>query len=163
MFVVYKPCSLWYVHHVCVLCLVAQSCPALCDPMDRRPPGSSVHGDSPGKNTGVGCHALLQGNLPNPGIKPRFPTLQVDSLLSESPGKPMNTGVDSLSFLQGIFLILESNQVSCIAGPKRVRQIVIVNIHVRNMLQTGSWEAWKPKQKEDVDKYISLIFRKDVC
>ena len=33
-------------------------------------PGSSVHGDSPGKNTGKGCHALLQGNLPNPGIDP---------------------------------------------------------------------------------------------
>ena len=44
-----------------VLCLVAQSCPTLCDPMACSPPGSSVHGDSPGKNTGVGCHALLQG------------------------------------------------------------------------------------------------------
>ena len=33
----------------------------LCDPMDYSPPGFSVHGDSPGKNTGVGCHALLQG------------------------------------------------------------------------------------------------------
>ena len=32
------------------------------DPMDCSPPGSSVHGDSPGKNTGVGCHALLQGS-----------------------------------------------------------------------------------------------------
>ena len=41
--------------------LVAQSCPTLCDPMDCSPPGSSVHGDSPGKNTGVGCHSLLQG------------------------------------------------------------------------------------------------------
>ena len=30
--------------------------------------------DSPGKNTGVGCHALLQGNLPNPGIEPMFLT-----------------------------------------------------------------------------------------
>ena len=37
-----------------------QSCPILCDPMDSSPPGSSVHGDSPGKNTGVGCCALLQ-------------------------------------------------------------------------------------------------------
>ena len=36
--------------------LVAQSCPTLCYPMDCSPPGSSVHGDSPGKNTGVGCH-----------------------------------------------------------------------------------------------------------
>ena len=32
---------------------------SLCEPMARSPPGSSVHGDSPGKNTGVGCHALL--------------------------------------------------------------------------------------------------------
>jgi len=32
--------------------------------MDCSPPGSSVHGDSPGKNTGVGCHALLQGIFP---------------------------------------------------------------------------------------------------
>ena len=39
--------------------------PTLCDPMDYSPPGSSVHGDSPGKNTGVGCHVLLQGISPN--------------------------------------------------------------------------------------------------
>ena len=33
-------------------------------------PGSSVHGDSPGKNTGVGCHALLQGIFPTQGLNP---------------------------------------------------------------------------------------------
>ena len=43
------------------MCLVAQSCLTLCDSMDCSPPGSSVHGDSLGKNTGMGCHALLQG------------------------------------------------------------------------------------------------------
>ena len=48
-------------------CLVAQSCLILCDLMDSSPPGSSVHGDSPGKNTGVGCHALLQGIFPTQG------------------------------------------------------------------------------------------------
>ena len=53
-----------------VLCLVVQSCPTLCDPMDCSPPGSSVHGDSPGKNTGVGCHALLQGIFPTQGSNP---------------------------------------------------------------------------------------------
>ena len=52
------------------LCLVAQSCPTLCDPMDCSPPGSSVHGDSPGKNTGVGCHFLLQGIFPTQGLNP---------------------------------------------------------------------------------------------
>ena len=37
----------------------------------------------------VGCHALLQGNLPNLGMEPRSPALQADSLLSEPPGKPL--------------------------------------------------------------------------
>ena len=55
---------------------------SLCDLMDYSPPGSSVYGGSPGKNTGVDCHALLQGCLPSPGIKPRSCTLQVDSLPS---------------------------------------------------------------------------------
>ena len=41
------------------VCLVTQTCLTLCNPMDYRPPGSSVHGGSPGKNTGVGCHTLL--------------------------------------------------------------------------------------------------------
>ena len=44
-----------------VLCLVIQLCPTLCYPMNCSLPGSSANGDSPGKNTGMGCHALLQG------------------------------------------------------------------------------------------------------
>ena len=47
-----------------VLCLVAQSCWTFSEPMDCSPPGSSVPGDSPGKNTGVGSLSLLQGNFP---------------------------------------------------------------------------------------------------
>ena len=49
---------------------VAQLCPALCHPMGCSPPGSSVHGDSPGKNTGVDCHSLLQGIFPIQGLNP---------------------------------------------------------------------------------------------
>ena len=49
------------------------------------------------------------GDLPNPGIKPRSPTLQVDSSPSEPPGEPKNTGVGSLPRFQGIFLTQESN------------------------------------------------------
>ena len=48
--------------HICVLCLATQLCPTLCDPIDCSLPGSSILGDSPGKSTGVGCHALLQGS-----------------------------------------------------------------------------------------------------
>ena len=58
-----------------VLYLVAQLCLTLCDLMDCSPPGSSVYGDSTGKNTGGGCHALLWGIFPtqvsNPGL-PRY-------------------------------------------------------------------------------------------
>ena len=86
-----------------MLCLVAQSCPTLWNPMNCSLPGSFVHGDSPSKNTGVGCCAL-PGDLPTPGIKPRSPTLQADFLPTEPPGKPKNTEVGSLSFLQRIFL-----------------------------------------------------------
>ena len=51
------------------------------------------------------------GNLPNPGIQPRSPALQADSLPSEPPEKPKNTGVGSLSLLQGIFSGIESSIV----------------------------------------------------
>ena len=53
-----------------VLGLVAQSRPTLCDPVDCSRPGSSDHGDSPGKNTTVGCHALFQGIFPTHGLNP---------------------------------------------------------------------------------------------
>ena len=41
--------------------------------MDCSPPGSSVHGDSPGKNAAVGCHALLQGIFLTQGLNPGLP------------------------------------------------------------------------------------------
>ena len=50
------------------------------------------------------------GDLPNPGIKSRFLTLQVDSLPAEPQRKPKNTGVGSLFLLQQIFPTQESNQ-----------------------------------------------------
>ena len=49
------------------------------------------------------------GDLPNPGIKPRSPALQADSLPAEPQGKPKNTGVGSLFLLQGIVQTQELN------------------------------------------------------
>ena len=69
--------------------LVAQQCPTLCDPMDLcSPPGSSVHGISQAKIL-ESVAIPFSRELPYPGIKPRSPTLQVDSLPSEPPGKPI--------------------------------------------------------------------------
>ena len=90
-----------------MLRLVAQSCLILCHPTDYSLPGSSIHGDSPGKN-GLPCPPPR--DLPNPGTELWSPTLWADSLLSESPGMPKNTGVGSLSLLQGNFPIQELNR-----------------------------------------------------
>ena len=99
-----------------MLCLVAQPCPTFCDPVDCSLPDSSVAHQAPLSMgfsrpeywSGLPCPP--PGDRPNPGIEPRSHTLQVDSLLSVSPGKPKNTGVGSLSLLQWNFLAQESNQ-----------------------------------------------------
>ena len=73
------------------LCLIAQSCQTLCNPLNNSPPGCSVHGIFSGKNIGVGCHFLTPGDLPEPIIKPTSPVspaLQADSLPAEPSGKP---------------------------------------------------------------------------
>ena len=59
--------------------------------MDCSPPGSCVHGDSADKNTGVGCHALLQGIFPTQGSDPGLPHCRRILLQSEPPGKPLAT------------------------------------------------------------------------
>ena len=50
----------------------AQSCLTLCDPMDCSPPGSSCPWNFPGKNTGVGCHFVLQGIFLTQGSSPHL-------------------------------------------------------------------------------------------
>ena len=69
--------------------------------------------NSPGHNTGVGSLSLHQGNLPNPGIEPRSPALQVDSLPAEPQGKPKNTGV--VAFSSRSSQPRNLTRVSCIA------------------------------------------------
>ena len=58
----------------------------------------------------------LPRDLPNPGIEPRSPAMQADSLPFQSPGKPKNTGVDSLSLVQGNFWRRNQTGVSCTEG-----------------------------------------------
>ena len=78
---------------VCVRAKSLQLCPTLCDSMSCSPPGYPVHGDSPGENTGVGCHALLQGIFLTQGSNPSLLCLlhwQVGSLPQAPPGKPLS-------------------------------------------------------------------------
>ena len=67
--------------------LVVQLCLTPCNPMDYRPPGSSVHGILQQEDWS-GVPFPSPGDLPNPGIEPKSPALQVDSLSPELPGKP---------------------------------------------------------------------------
>ena len=115
--------------------LVAQSCPTLWDSMDCSPPSSSVHRDSPGKNTGVGCHAFLQGSFPTQGLNPGIPHCR-RYLPSESPEKPKNTGVGNLFLLQGIFPTQESNQ-----GVLHCRRILYQLSH-KGSPRTLDWVAY---------------------
>ena len=76
------------------MCLVAQSCPTLCDPMNCNPPGSFVHGIIQARIlSGLSCPP--PGALPNPGTDPRSPASQADSLASEPLGKPHNLSCSS--------------------------------------------------------------------
>ena len=77
--------------------------------MDYSLPGSSVRGISQARVLS-GLPFPPPGDLPDPGIEPGSPVLQADSSPSEPPGKPKNTGVGSLSFLQRIFYTQELDQ-----------------------------------------------------
>ena len=64
------------------MCLVTQSCPTLCNPMDCSQPGSSDHGILQARIL-EWVAMPSSGNIPNPGIEPRSPALWVDSLPAE--------------------------------------------------------------------------------
>ena len=88
----------------------------LCDPIYCNPPGSSVLGDSPGKNNGVGCHALLQGIFPIQGSNPGLPhCTQILYRLSQK-GCPRLLEWVAYPFSKGSSQPRSGTRVSCIAG-----------------------------------------------
>ena len=101
---------------VCVAVLVAQLCPTLYELMDCRLPGSSVHGDSPGKNTGVGCHTLLQGTFPTQGSNPGLPHCRQILYCLSHQGSPRILQWVAYPFSRGSSQPRNRTRVSCIAG-----------------------------------------------
>ena len=92
-----------------VLCLVTQSSSTLYDPMDCSLPGSSLHGDSPGRILEWVAMLSSRGSSQSRD-RTQVSCTAADSFPSEPPGKPMNTGVGSLSLLQEIFPTQELNR-----------------------------------------------------
>ena len=70
--------------------LVAQSCLTLCDPMDCVAHQAPLSIEFSRQEHWSGLPLPSPGDLPDPGIKPESPRLQVDSLPSEVPGKPIH-------------------------------------------------------------------------
>ena len=81
---------------VCVCVLIAQLCLTLCNPMDCSLPGFSVHGILQARIL-EWVVILFSRGCSNPGIRPRSPAWQADSLLSEPPGKPNYLCKDPMS------------------------------------------------------------------
>ena len=112
----------------------AQSCPTLCDSMD-----FIIHGILQVRILEWVAFPFSKG-LPNPGIELRSPSLQADSLSAEPQGKPKNTGVGSLSLLQGAFPTQESNQGI---------------LHCRRILYQLSYEG-SPIEGGERDSYLYM-------
>ena len=125
---------------VCVcVCLVTQLCPTICNPMDCDLPGSSIHGISPGKNTGVSCHFVLQGIFPTQGLNLCLLCLlhwQTDSL----PGCHLGVLFNKQLFWVPIFLYTSLGSVKCLFS---------YSSHIRNI--NPIWAI-----RRDLERQINL-------
>ena len=137
-----------YFIHVCVRAKSLQLCLILCDPMDCSLPGSSVNGDSPGKNTGVGCHALLQQIFPTQVLNPRLLCLlhwQAGSLpLGTTPEKPNLPIHPTPSFLP-LHYILNGRIKMWILGrliPWTPSYYIILPFMLAHRLTWQWWKGW---------------------
>ena len=129
-----------------MLCLVSQSCPTLCDPMDCSPPGSSVHGDSPGKNTGVGCHALLQGSFPTQGSNSGLPHCRWILYCLSHQGSPR---------------ILEWVAYPFSRGSSRCRNRTGVSLMRKPALLQGGNMSRSPSQQDSLRSQAQLLMNID--
>ena len=98
-----------------VLCLVTQSCLTLCNPMDYSPPGSSLQGDSVGRNIGVGCHALLQGIFQSQRLNPGLPHYKQILYPLSHQGTPRILEWVAYPFCRGSSQARNWTRVSCIS------------------------------------------------
>ena len=94
----------------------AQSCPTLCDPIGCSLPGPSVHGYSPGKNTGVGCHFLLQGIFQIQGLNPGLLHCRWILYQMNQKGNPRTLAWVAYHFASGSSQPRNRTRVSSIAG-----------------------------------------------
>ena len=134
-----------------MLCLVTQLCLILWDSVYCSSPGSSVHGDSPGENTGVGCHVLLQGIFPTQGLNPGLLHCRQILYRLSHQGSPRILEWVAYPFSRGSSWPGNQTGVSCIAGrfftswATRETQILhYVSIKHKGVKICHGWKAWQP-------------------
>ena len=98
------------------MCVVTQLCPTLWNPTDHSPLGPSVHGDYPGKDTWVGCPALLQGIFPTQGLNPGLPHCRWILYHLSHQGSPRILERVACPFSRGASQPRNRTRASCIAG-----------------------------------------------
>ena len=114
----------WWLQHVSqhllraslISVLVTQSCLTLCDPMDYSPPGSAVHGILQARIL-EWVAIPFSRDLPNPGIKPRSPALQADSLPLNHHGSPIESR--GSFFVLGMLVIILTKLATGLSSPIR--------------------------------------------
>ena len=99
-----------------VLCWVAQLCLTISDPMDCGLLGSSVHGDSPGNNTGVGCYVILQGIFPTKGSNSGLLHWKLILYHLSHQGGPRTLQWVAYPFSRGSFQPRNRTSISCTTG-----------------------------------------------
>ena len=153
---------------------VAQLCPTLCGPMDCSLSGSSVHGIFQAK-CWSGLPFPSPGDLPDPGIEPRSPTLQADTLPSEPPGK-QNAGlveaqagikiarrnISNLRYADDTTLMAESeeerNSLLMKVKEKSGKTGLKLNIQKTKIMASGPVTSWQI-DRETMETVIDFILR----
>ena len=123
-----------------VLSLFAQSCPTLCHPVVCSPSGTSAHGDSPCRNTVVGCHALLQAIVPTQGSNPGLPHCRQILYHLRHEGSPTNSSTSISGALCVWFVICGS----C----KCRREIITPFQHSPEIILSELWTVINPDGTE---------------
>ena len=122
---------------LCCVCFVAELCATLCNPMDCSLPGFSVHGDSLGKNTEVGCRALLQGIFPAQGSNSGLPHCRWILYHLSHQGSPRILEWVAYPFSRRTSQPRNRIGVSCIARGSLSTMITMCNLwHFKKVEQT---------------------------
>ena len=149
-----------FIFSLCVLsCSVVSDSLTLCKAMDCRLPSSSVHGDSPGQNTGVGSLFLLQGIFPSQGSNPgllhwRWILYHLSYReawgIFQTHGSPLNLRYTCLCLYLKVYPSIEKTSVHKFSVP---------SCFIKHLQERDSWRMKKSKRQRRKGKIYPTVCR----